>query len=164
MRYELTDYEWVATKPFLPDKPRGVPPVNDRRMLNGIFWFLRSGAPWRDLPENFGPYTTCYDRFVRGRKAGVWDQIVDTLTADQDAALQMIDTTIVRVHQHGACIAANSEQLMGRSRGGLATKIHAGVDTTGLPVRLALTTGEGVRQPSSPHPAVCAEIGSNAAR
>jgi len=72
MRYELADYEWVAIKPMLPNKPRGVPRVNDRRVLNGIFWVLRSGAPWRDLPEAFGPYTTCYNRFVRWRRAGVW--------------------------------------------------------------------------------------------
>jgi transposase len=58
MRYELADYEWVAIKPMLPNKPRGVPRVNDRRVLNGIFWVLRSGAPWRDLPDHFGPYTT----------------------------------------------------------------------------------------------------------
>ena len=63
MRYELTDHEWTALRPFLPNKPRGVPRVNDRRVLNGIFWVLRSGAPWRDLPDNFGPYTTCYNRF-----------------------------------------------------------------------------------------------------
>jgi len=49
MRYVLTDHEWAAIKPFLPNKPRGVPRVNDRRVLNGIFWVLRSGAPWRDL-------------------------------------------------------------------------------------------------------------------
>jgi hypothetical protein len=49
MRYELTDNEWSAIKPMLPNKPRGVPRVNDRRVLNGIFWVLRSGAPWRDL-------------------------------------------------------------------------------------------------------------------
>ena len=65
MRYELTDDEWAAIKPMLPNKPRGVPRVNDRRVLNGIFWVLRSGAPWRDLPVAFGPYTTCYNRFVR---------------------------------------------------------------------------------------------------
>ena len=53
MRYELTDEEWAAIKPRLPNKPRGVPRVNDRRVLNGIFWVLRSGAPWRDLPEGF---------------------------------------------------------------------------------------------------------------
>ena len=63
MRYELTDFEWTAIRPFLPNKPRGVPRVNDRRVLNGIFWILRSGAPWRDLPEGFGPYTTGYNRF-----------------------------------------------------------------------------------------------------
>src|SRR5262249_25339052 len=61
MRYELADHEWAAIKPMLPNKPRGVPRVNDRRVLNGIFWVLRSGAPWRDLPNAFGPYTTCYN-------------------------------------------------------------------------------------------------------
>ncbi len=80
MRYELTDIEWAAIKPFLPNKPRGVP--NDRRVLNGIFWVLRSGAPWRDLPDNFGPYTTCYNRFVRWRRAGVWGGIMNALAAD----------------------------------------------------------------------------------
>ncbi len=142
MRYELTDYEWTAIKPFLPNKPRGVPRVNDRRVLNGIFWVLRSGAPWRDLPETFGPYTTCYNRFVRWGRAGVWDQIMDALAAMHDAAVQMIDTSIVRVHQHGACIAGNNQQHMGRSRGGLTTKIHAVVDTNGLPVQIGLTPGE----------------------
>jgi transposase len=142
MRYELTDFEWTAIKPFLPNKPRGVPRVNDRRVLNGIFWVLRSGAPWRDLPVSFGPRTTCYNRFVRWRTAGVWDRIMNALSADHDAAVQMIDTSIVRVHQHGACVARNKRQSMGRSRGGLTSKIHAVVDSSGLPVRLALTTGE----------------------
>src|SRR6476620_7420054 len=77
MRYELTDNEWSAIKPMLPNKPRGVPRVNDRRVLDGIFWVLRSGAPWRDLPDDFGPYTTCYNRFVRWRRAGVWGRIMD---------------------------------------------------------------------------------------
>jgi transposase len=68
MRYELTDHEWSAIKPMLPNKVRGVPRVNDRRVLNAIFWVLRSGAPWRDLPNSFGPYTTCYNRFVATKK------------------------------------------------------------------------------------------------
>jgi len=96
----------------------------------------------RDLPETFGPYTTCYNRFVRWERAGVWDQIMDALAAMHDAAVQMIDTSIVRVHQHGACIAGNNQQHMGRSRGGLTTKIHAVVDTNGLPVQIGLTPGE----------------------
>jgi transposase len=138
-RYELSDNEWTAIK---PNKPRGVRRVNDRRVLNGIFWVLRSDAPWRDLPETYGPRTTCCNRFVRWRRAGVWDQIMDALAAGHDAAVQMIDTSVVRVHQHGACIADNNHQDMGRSRGGLTSKIHAVVDTNGLPVHLALTPGE----------------------
>jgi transposase len=142
MRYELTDYERATIKPFLPNKPRGVPRVNDRRVLNGIFWVLRSGAPWRDLPDNYGPYTTCSNRFVRWRRAGVWGGIMNTLAATHDATVQMIDTSIIRVHQHAACIARNKRQSMGRSRGGLTSKIHALVDTNGLPIRLALTASE----------------------
>ena len=66
----------------------------------------------------------------------------DALVAGHDAAVQMIDTSVVRVHQHGACIADNNHQDMGRSRGGLTSKIHAVVDTNGLPVHLAITPGE----------------------
>jgi transposase len=105
MRYELSDDEWATIRPMLPDKARGVRRVDDRRVLIGIFWVLRSGAPWRDLPRTFGPYTTCYNRFVRWRRAGVWRQITDALAAAHDAAVQMIDTSIVRVHQHGACVS-----------------------------------------------------------
>jgi transposase len=67
---------------------------------------------------------------------------MDSLAAAHDAAVQMIDTSIVRVHQHAACIAKNGSQSMGRSRGGLTSKIHAVVDTNGLPIRLGLTAGE----------------------
>ena len=142
MRYELTDYEWFAIKPLLANKPRGVPRVDDRRVLNGIFWVLRSGAPWRDLPRSFGPYTTPYNRFVRWRRAGVWNRALGALATTHDASVQMIDTSIVRVHQHAACVARSGSQSMGRSRGGLSSKIHAVVDANGLPVQLALTAGE----------------------
>jgi transposase len=140
MRYELTDGEWATITPMLPNKARGVPRVDDRRVLNGIFWV--SGAPWRDLPTVFGPYNTCYNRFVRWRRAGVWSRIMDALAATHDAAVQMIETSIVRVHQHGASLFRNNRQSMGRSRGRLTSKIHAVVDSNGLPVRLALTAGE----------------------
>jgi transposase len=123
VRYELSDSEWATIKPFLPNKSRGVRRVNDRRVLNGIFWVLRSGAPWRDLPVCYGPRTTCYNRFVRWRSAGVWGRIMDSLAAAHDAAVQMIDTSIVRVHQQAACISRNRSQSMGRSRGGLTSRI-----------------------------------------
>ena len=101
-RYDLTDFEWEAIKPHLPNKPRGVPRVDDRRVLNGIFWILRSGSPWADLPERYGPRTTVYNRFNRWRKAGVWDRLMDAIVAAYDGDVQMIDSSIVRVHQHGA--------------------------------------------------------------
>ena len=101
-RYDLTDFEWRVIEPLLPNKPRGVPRVDDRRVLNGIFWVLRSGAPWRDLPERYGPRTTCYNRFVRWRKAGVWDRLMDAITVAHDGDIQMIDSTSVRVHQQAA--------------------------------------------------------------
>src|SRR3546814_8139784 len=101
-RYDLTDFEWCVIEPLLPNKPRGVPRVDDRRVLNGIFWVLRSGARWRDLPERYGPRTTCYNRFARWRKAGVWDHLRDAITAAHDGAIQMIDSTSVRAHQQAA--------------------------------------------------------------
>jgi len=67
---------------------------------------------------------------------------MNPLASAHDAAVQMIDTSIVRVHQHGACITRNKRQSMGRSRGGLTSKIHALVDTNGLPIRLPVTAGE----------------------
>jgi len=63
MRHALSDAEWRLICPILPCKPRGVRRVDDGRILNSIFWTLRSGAPSRDLPERYGPDTICYDRF-----------------------------------------------------------------------------------------------------
>ena len=111
-RYDLMDFEWSVIEPLLPNKPRGVPRVNDRRVLNGIFWVLRSGAPWRDLPERYGPYTTCYNRFVRWRKAGVWDGIVDAVSEAFDGDIQMIDSSVVRVHQHAANVIKTTEFIV----------------------------------------------------
>jgi transposase len=79
----------------------GRPPGAER-----IFWVLRTGAPWRALPKEFGPSTTCYNRFVRWRKAGVWDRIMTAVSQAYDGNVQMIDSTSVRVHQH----AANSKK------------------------------------------------------
>ena len=75
-RFDLTDFEWSVIQPLLPNKPRGVARVEDRRVLNGIFWRLRTGAPWADIPERYGPHTTCVNRFNRWRKAGVWDRLL----------------------------------------------------------------------------------------
>jgi transposase len=130
-------------QPMLPNKP-GVPRVNDRRVLNGIFWVLRSGAPWRDLPETYRPCTTCYNRFVSlaaGRRLGPDHGGVGPA---HDAAVQMIDIVCrARAPTWGLYRGKQgAAQHMGRSRGGLTSKVHAVVDANGLPVRLDLTPGE----------------------
>jgi transposase len=84
---------------MLPIKPRGVRRVKDRRALNGIFWVSRSGAPGRNPPDSVGSYTSFFDRFVTAEGAGVCDQVIHALAADSRRAVQMIDTSIVRVHQ-----------------------------------------------------------------
>src|SRR5688572_13707176 len=73
-----------------------------RRVLNGIYWRLRTGSPWADIPERYGPATTCYNRFVRWRKLGVWDWIFEAVSKAYDGDLQMVDSSSIRVHQHGA--------------------------------------------------------------
>jgi len=96
MRYDLTDFEWSVIEPLLPVDRRGPKPQKNRRVLNGIFWVLRAGAPWRDLPERYGPYTTAYNRFNRWRKAGIWDRLMDAIVKAHDGNVQMIDSSIVR--------------------------------------------------------------------
>jgi len=105
-RYELSDAEWAIIDPLLPRKSRGVARVDDRRVLNGIFWRLRTGSPWADIPERYGPSQTCYNRFVRWRKAGIWDKLLQSVSEAYDGKVQMIDSSVVRVHQH----AANGEK------------------------------------------------------
>lgn len=117
------------TNPLLPNKPRGVPRVDDRRALNGIFRVLRSGAPCRDVHKRYGPRTICYNRFIQWRKARVWDRMMDAITADYDGDIQMIDSTSVRAHQPAATVKRGSaDHYLGRSQGGLTTRIHAVAD------------------------------------
>ena len=101
-RFDLTDFEWSVIEPLLPTKVRGVARVDDRRVLNGIFWRLRTGAPWADIPSRYGPHTTCVNRFNRWRKAGHWARILQAVSAAYDGDIQMIDSTSIRAHQQAA--------------------------------------------------------------
>ena len=115
-RFDVSDKEWAIIEPLLPNKPRGVPRVDDRRVLNGFgrqmihwiicwpasLWVLRTGAPWQDMPSRYGPRTTVYNRFVRWRKKGVWAHILQHLQGDIEDVIYMIDSSVIRVHQHGA--------------------------------------------------------------
>jgi transposase len=109
-RHELTDEQWQRLLPLLPpQKPKtGRPAVDHRRILNGILWVLRTGAPWRDLPERYGPWPTVYSRFQRWRVAGIWERLFAVLQQESDVAgeldwdIHYVDSTIVRAHQHAA--------------------------------------------------------------
>lgn len=101
-RHDLTDAEWAIIEPLLPTKVRGVPRVDDRRVINGILWRFRTGSPWRDIPERYGPRTTLYNRFARWRAKGIWGGILAAVSEAYDGDIVMIDSSCVRVHQHGA--------------------------------------------------------------
>jgi len=109
-RHELTDAQWRRLAPLLPpQKPAvGKPNLDHRTIINGILWRLRTGAPWRDIPERSGNWSTIYSRFRRWRKAGIWDQALAALPAAADArggldwTLHFVDGTVVRAHQHAA--------------------------------------------------------------
>jgi transposase len=113
MRYDLTDFEWSAIEPVLPKGRPGPRRKDDRRIMNGVFWVLRTGAPWRDLPERYGPYTKAYNRFNRWRKAGVWDRLMEAVSKAHGGNVQMIDSSIVRVHQHASGVKKECRSLCG---------------------------------------------------
>jgi transposase len=101
MRFDLSDEEWGILEPLIPAARRSRR-VNDRRIMNGIFFVLRTGIPWRDLPERYGPYTTAYNRFNRWSARGIWGRMFAALAAKSRDSLQMIDSTIVKAHRAAA--------------------------------------------------------------
>jgi transposase len=107
---DVTNTPWERLAPQLPPHtPKlGRPAYNHRAMLNGIWWILRTGAPWRDLPERYGPWPTVASRVHRWQRAGVWQKLVDTLKPQADAGghlnwlLRYIASTIIHAHPHAA--------------------------------------------------------------
>jgi len=102
-RYELTDGEYSRIEHLLPGRAgsRSRPAEDNRRFLNGVLWIARSGSAWRDLPERYGKWNTVYQRFLRWAQAGRWQQIFEALQ-QPDLDWIMLDSTVVRAHQHAA--------------------------------------------------------------
>ena len=98
MRFDLSDEEWAVLEPLLP-KSRKSARADDRKIMNAIFYVLRTGMPWRDLPERYGPYTTVYNRFNRWSRRGIWKRVFDELAAKSRDSLHLIDSTIVKAHR-----------------------------------------------------------------
>ena len=142
MRFDLSDEEWALLEPLLPESRRSAR-VDDRKIVNAIFYVLRTGMPWRDLPARYGPYTTAYNRFNRWSRRGIWKRVFDTIGIE-------IARQSVSDRQHRCESSSCSErgkrgeqnQAIGVSRGGRTTKIHALVDSKGRPLSFTVTGGQ----------------------
>jgi len=141
----LRDDQWDRIKDLLPGRAGsvGVTAANNRRFVDAVLYRYRTGTPWRDLPEAFGDWNNTHRRFSRWAVRGVWEGLLDFMAADADNEYAMIDATIMRAHQHSAGARKTGEdQAIGRSKGGLSTKVHALVDALGNPLKIVLTAGQ----------------------
>jgi transposase len=139
VRLLLTDEAWAELAPILARlKSRaGRPPaLSDRMFIEAVLSLARTGTPWRDLPEAFGPWDAVYNRFRRGEARGLWRRLWECLQAEDGPMThhRFIEATMVRAHQQAA-------QALGRSRGGLSTKMHAGCRDERTGIALILTAG-----------------------
>jgi transposase len=136
-RYALRDDQWERIQDLLPGREGtvGVSAKDNRLFVEAVLYRYRTGIPWRDLPERFGDFRVIHTRFSRWSKTGVWERVFQKLSEDADNEYAMIDATIVRAHQHSAGAKASraEQEAIGRSKGGLSTKIHTVVDALGNP-------------------------------
>ncbi|MGK3106233.1 IS5 family transposase [Streptomyces sp. WAC05858] len=163
-RHDLTNAQWAKLEPLLPaGKKSGRPQVHTKRQLiDGIRWRARAGAPWRDVPERYGPWGTVYGLFRRWQRDGTWHRIFEQPQARADAEGLItwdvsVDSTIARAHQHAAggrkkgicrssrpvvCSPSRNDHGLGRSRGGLTIKLHLAVEQAQKPMSLVITAGQ----------------------
>lgn len=140
-RLMLSDEHWLKLRAIMHaeniyDKPK------HRLIVEGIFYRLRVGCPWRDLPDHFGPWNTVYKRFNDWSSKDKLMKIFQSLVNEPDLEWTFIDGSIVKAHQHSAGAASAADQGIGDSRGGKTTKIHMAVDAFGLPVSFMITGGQ----------------------
>ncbi|MEE2031840.1 IS5 family transposase [Rhodococcus chondri] len=163
-RADLTDAQWAQLAPLLPRVTKiGRPPKwTKRQLIDGIRWRIRVGAPWRDVPDRYGPWQTVYGLFRRRQRDGVWAQVLTGLQTVADASGGIVwdvsvDSTIMRAHQHaagarhhgneqveppGGIETEPADHALGRSRGGWTTKLHLACEQHRRPLALVLTAGQ----------------------
>lgn len=163
-RFDLCDAAWALLESLLPAAKRPGRPSRwtKRQLIDGVRWRMRTGAPWRDVPECYGSWQAVYALFRRWQRAGVWAQIVTALQAQADAAGLItwdvsVDSTIARAHQHaagarrrpqeqrespGGFAAEPADHGLGRSRGGLSTKTHLACEQGQNVLALIVTAGQ----------------------
>ena len=163
-RHVLTDVEWNAIRVLLPKERsgnRGRPWADHRQTISGILWVLSTGAPWRDLPRDFGAWQTVYKRFRRWCQSGLWERVwiklVNRLRKDRKLSLDvwMVDGSIVRAHHASVGGSKNTstnatENALGKSRGGYSSKLHIACDDDGIPIGVVVTPGQ-INEPTVFH-------------
>ena len=143
-RHEMPEDPWQRIEPLLPGRAGGHGGVarNHRGFIHAIWSIAKTGIPWRDWPERFGPWDTVFHRFNEWSKKGVWKRVFEAVR-DPDLEWLMIDSTVIRAHHHATGMnGGDDDQALGRSRGGFGTKIHLGVESLGLPVEIHLSPGQ----------------------
>jgi transposase len=163
-RHDLSDAQWAVLEAALPaGSGKGRPPKwTKRQIIDGIRWRVRTGTPWRDVPEAYPPWQTLYDWFRRWQREGTWAAILAALQADADATGRIvwtvsIDSTVSRAHQHAAGARRDghlqkeppggvqtepADHGLGRSRGGLTTKTHLACEQGRKPLAVVITAGQ----------------------
>ena len=118
-RHDISDETWELLEPHLPGRAGtwGGIAEDNRRFINGVFWILRTGAPWRDLPPSYGDWKNTQRRFCRWRDKGIWEALLEQLIDEPDFEWLMIDASHIKVHPHAAG-AKGGNQAMGRTKGG----------------------------------------------
>ncbi|EIC30817.1 transposase [Methylomicrobium album BG8] len=141
-RHDISDTVWSLLEPHLPGRAGawGGKARDNRLFINAVFWILRTGAPWRDLPPDYGDWKNTHRRFCRWRDKGIWEALLEQLVTEPDYEWLMIDASHIKVHPHAAG-AKGGNQDMAITKGGLNSKIHLAVDAHGMPVRILITAG-----------------------
>ncbi|WP_307513224.1 IS5 family transposase [Streptomyces sp. W4I9-2] len=161
-RGDLSDKQWSVLESVLPAAGVRRRSRNRRRLVDGVRWRVRTGAPWRDLPSEYGPWQTVYGLFRRWQRQGVWARILTLLQARADAAGLIVwevnvDSTVCRAHQHaagarrdgagqkeppGGMVYEPDDHGLGRSRGGFSTKVHLACEQGQKQLSLLVTAGQ----------------------
>ena len=141
-RMMLTDELWEKLSELMRETGRVYDKAEHRMTVEGILYRMRTGCPWRDLPEDFGNWSAVFRRFNLWSRKGILQMIFSRISQETDMEWLFIDGSIVRAHQHSMGAATAGDEAIGKSRGGNTTKIHLAVDSYGLPVHFELSGGQ----------------------
>lgn len=151
----LDDTKWTKIYSFLRLTP-GIYIGNEQKtrlFIEAVYWIMRTGTPWRDLPAEFGKWNSVFNRYADWTDKGVWQKMMTHFSNDPDLEWLLLDSTIIRAHPCAAGApkknGGQAQQALGRSRGGFSTKVHVNTDALGNPLRLLLTAGQASDSPQA---------------